>query len=132
MVFLASFSRSFLIEVFEWTPPRFLKYMYFTLQTEASLWIYHVLKNQYRILFMSGNTDGAVPTYGTLQWIEKLQWKVNEEWRAWLVDNQVGGFVKKYDGIEFATVHGVGHMAPQWKRKPVTTMFTNWIHGKDF
>ena len=27
------------------------------------------------------------------------------------------------------TVHGVGHLAPQWAREPVTTMITNWIQG---
>jgi hypothetical protein len=31
--------------------------------------------------------------------------------------------------MDFATVHGVGHMAPQWAREPVTTMITNWIQN---
>jgi len=34
--------------------------------------------------------------------------------------------------MDFATVHGVGHMAPQWAREPVTTMITNWIQGGDW
>jgi hypothetical protein len=32
---------------------------------EASFWIYGVLKNQYRMMFYSGDTDGAVTTYGS-------------------------------------------------------------------
>lgn len=99
---------------------------------EASFWIYPILKNKYRILFFSGDTDGAVPTYGTRQWINELNWPVTEAWRPWFTDGQVSGYVEKYDGLDFATVKGVGHMAPQWARQQVTTMITSWIHGQDF
>lgn len=32
---------------------------------ECSMWIYPILKHQTRIMFYSGDTDGAVPIYGT-------------------------------------------------------------------
>lgn len=86
------------------------------LSDEASLWIYPILKNKYRILFFSGDTDGAVPTYGSKEWIQLLDWPVTEAWRPWFTDGQVSGYVEKYDGLDFATVKGVGHMAPQWAR----------------
>lgn len=86
----------------------------------------------YKILFFSGDTDGAVPTYGSRQWIKQLNLKVKNAWRPWITDGQVSGFVVNYEGLDFATVHGAGHMAPQWKRKDVTKMFTNWIHGESF
>jgi len=38
-------------------------------QDEASLWIYPILRNKYKLMFYSGDTDGAIPTYGTKQWI---------------------------------------------------------------
>jgi len=41
----------------------------------------------------------------------------------------VRGYVTQHEGLDFATVHGVGHMAPQWAREPVTTMITNWIQN---
>jgi carboxypeptidase C (cathepsin A) len=44
----------------------------------------------------------------------------------------VQGFVEKHDGLDFVTIHGVGHMAPQWKRKETTTMISNWIHGEPY
>ena len=47
-----------------------------------------------------------------------------------MTDNQVSGFLARYDGLDFATVHGVGHMAPQWKRKDVTNFITAWIHDE--
>ena len=40
------------------------------MQTEGSLWIYKVLKNKYKIMFYSGDTDGAVPLWGSRQWID--------------------------------------------------------------
>mmetsp|Transcript_25596 Transcript_25596/g.18093 ORF Transcript_25596/g.18093 Transcript_25596/m.18093 type:complete len:85 (+) Transcript_25596:794-1048(+) len=84
------------------------------------------------MLKYSGDTDGAVPTYGTRQWINELNWPVTEAWRPWFTEGQVSGYVEKYDGLDFATVKGVGHMAPQWARQQVTTMITSWIHGQDF
>jgi serine carboxypeptidase-like clade 1 len=73
----------------------------------------------YKILFFSGDTDGAVPTYGTRRWLKMLNLDVKDAWRTWVTDDQVSGYIISYDGLDFATVHGVGHMAPQWSRKPV-------------
>jgi len=101
-------------------------------QTEGSIWIYPILKNKFRMMFYSGDTDGAVPTYGSKQWIKQLNWDVKEEWRAWETEGQVSGYVERYDGLDFVTVKGVGHMAPQWARKPVTDMINAWIHDEAF
>lgn len=44
---------------------------------KGSIWIYPLLKSKgARILFYSGDTDGAVPTLGTRRWIQNLGWKV--------------------------------------------------------
>jgi len=104
----------------------------YKLQLEASLWIYKILMQyDYRILFFSGDTDGAVPTYGTRRWIDSLELTISEKWRSWNIDGQVAGYIIRYqEGLDFATIHGVGHMAPQWKRKEVTTLFTNWVHSE--
>jgi carboxypeptidase C (cathepsin A) len=99
---------------------------------EASMWIYNILKlNNIRIMFYSGDTDGAINTYATKRWIEDLNWdtKVNGSWAAWKTDGQVSGYVTQYEGLDFVTVKGVGHMAPQWARKPVFEMINNWIHN---
>lgn len=89
-------------------------------QEEASLWIYEILKvNGIRIMFYSGDTDGAVPTYGTKRWIKDLNWPVKQEWAPWKSDGQVAGYLTKYDGLDFMTVKGAGHMAPQEKRLAV-------------
>ena len=79
-------------------------------------------------MFYSGDTDGAVPTYGSKQWIKDLNWDIVDEWRPWETNGQVSGYVERYDGLDFVTVKGVGHMAPQWARKPVTDMINQWMH----
>lgn len=92
--------------------------------------MYDVLRHNYKILIYSGDTDGALPTYGTRQWINSLGWGVTEKWRYWYVDGQVAGAVEKHDGLDFITVHGAGHMCPQWKRKEVYNMITAWLHDE--
>lgn len=46
------------------------------------------------------------------QWTSGLGFDVKEGWRPWLVDNQVAGYVTKYDtnNFQFVTVKGSGHM----------------------
>jgi hypothetical protein len=101
-------------------------------QYEGSIWIYPILKAYgYKILVYSGDTDGAVPTLGTRRWIQAQNWKVTTPWRSWVTDQQTSGYIVEYDSFMFATIHGVGHMAPQWKRKDVTKLISNFIHGED-
>lgn len=79
-----------------------------------------MLRHHIRIMHFSGNTDGAVPTLGTERWIEMLGWDIIERYHPYMVNDQVAGFIERRDGIDFATVHGVGHMAPQWKKEEMT------------
>ena len=69
----------------------------YRLQLEASLWIYKImLQYNYKILFFSGDTDGAVPTQGSRKWIESLNLPVKQKWRSWNTDNQVSGYLVNY------------------------------------
>lgn len=79
---------------------------------QGSLWIYEELQHKYRILVYSGDTDGAVATYGTKVWIDRLEWAITSKWAPWYTDGQVSGYLTSYDGLDFVTVHGVGHMCP--------------------
>jgi len=79
----------------------------------GSQWVYEKYQGKYRMLFYSGDTDGAVPTFGSMQWIALLGWDIITSWGPYMVDGQVGGYYEVYDGdFTFATVHGAGHMAP--------------------
>ena len=104
----------------------------YTRLQRASQWIYPTLKQHgIRVLHYSGNTDGAVPTEGTRNWIRTLGWKVTSEYQPYYVRNkQVGGFVEEREGITLATVQGVGHMAPQWYPEASYYVFTQFLDGK--
>jgi|Transcript_20013 carboxypeptidase C (cathepsin A) len=104
----------------------------YNVQDEASMWIYQVLRNKTGLMFYSGDTDGAITTYGTKQWIKELSWPITESWRPWLTDGQVSGYTQMYDGLRFTTIKGVGHMAPQWARKATTNMIMAHVHHEDF
>lgn len=105
----------------------------YKLLAEGSFWIYPILAaNGIRILHYSGDTDGAVPTIGTKRWIKLLNSpvKTGGEWRPWFSDFQVGGMVINHEVLDFATVRGVGHMAPQWAPSSVLLMINDWVDQK--
>lgn len=84
------------------------------------------------MMHYSGDRDGAVPTYGTRGWVQSLNWERKQEWHPWTTLGQVSGFFERYDGLDFVTVKGVGHMSPQYARQDVQSMITAWIHNEDF
>ena len=50
---------------------------------------------------------------------------------ASIVGEQLGGFVTDYkDDVHFATVHGAGHMSPQWRPEAVFYMLQRFLAGK--
>lgn len=60
-------------------------------------------------------------------WINELNWNITEEWRPYMVNGQVGGYVEARNNFTFGTVHGAGHMAPQFKRAETYHLIFNWI-----
>jgi len=73
----------------------------------------------------------VVPTYGTRNWIDNLNWPLVKPWKQYFVGSQVGGYVETRSGgtFTFATIHGAGHMAPQWKRAPTYHVIFNFINN---
>lgn len=109
--------------------------MYPTYQAfrEGSIWIYNILKgytSNYKLLHYSGDTDGAVATLGTRRWIAQQGWNVTNAWRPWTTNGDLSGYLEDYGTFTFATIHGVGHMAPQWKRQDVTDLISKYIHNE--
>ena len=40
--------------------------------------------------------------------------------------------VEQHDNFYFTTIHGVGHMAPQWKRRDVRLMIEKFVNHESF
>jgi carboxypeptidase C (cathepsin A) len=100
----------------------------------ASYDIYPYIKKNYpeaRMLFYSGDTDGSVPTWGSLEWIDSLGWEQTKEWTPYYYEKQVAGYTQEHAPLTFGSVHGCGHMAPQWKRPETWHLIFSWMDKKD-
>ena len=104
----------------------------YVIQPKGSQWIYEKLQGKIRMLHYSGDTDGAVPTIGTENWIASLNWKTTVDWQAYKYAGQVAGYFETYEGdFTFATVHGAGHMAPQFKPPQTYKLIFSWLQKKN-
>lgn len=83
-------------------------------QFDGSVWIYEsMMKENYKLLHYSGNTDGAVPTSGTEEWISKKKFPVTNKTREYTTgDEGPTGNITGYGNFVYATINGTGHMAP--------------------
>jgi serine carboxypeptidase-like clade 1 len=81
------------------------------------------------MLKFSGDTDGAVPTTGTLKWVDSMNRDIIEQWRPYRLPGNANpaGYIVEYDGLTLATVHGSGHMAPQFKPAETYHLIFNWL-----
>ena len=99
---------------------------------KGSQWIYEALAGKIKMLHYSGDTDGAVPTVGTQGWIASLNWNKTSEWKEYTHEGQVAGYWESYEGgLTFGTVHGAGHMAPQFKPPQTYHLVFNWMFDRD-
>lgn len=53
----------------------------------------YLLLRQSLLLPGSGDHDLCVPFTGSQAWTRSMGYKVIDEWRAWIVNNQVAGYV---------------------------------------
>ena len=102
---------------------------------------YSVLCANYRVLVYSGDTDGAVPYLGTMEWIRAFENGATPivDWKPWTQTDgvpsyatsteQVAGYVTKYSNLNFVTVRGAGHMVPQYKPVEGFAMFAGFLDG---
>ncbi|CAL0312888.1 unnamed protein product [Lupinus luteus] len=103
-----------------------------TLDVPSVLSYHRYLRTKHiRALIYSGDHDMQISYLGTLRWINSLNSTILEEWKPWLVRDQIAGYVQEYSNyITFATVKGAGHTAPEYKRKECFEMFKRWISHK--
>lgn len=116
----------------------------YIIEPQGSQWIYEELgaKGKYKMLHYSGDTDGAVATIGTQNWIANMNWNVTNSWSVYQYYNQTtmvnetAGYYEVYHpanvsanmtNLTFGTVHGAGHMAPQFKPPQTYKLVFNWM-----
>ncbi|KAG7533933.1 Alpha/Beta hydrolase fold [Arabidopsis thaliana x Arabidopsis arenosa] len=61
--------------------------------------------NGYSSLIYSGDHDMGIPFLGTHAWIRSLNYSVIDDWRPWMIKNQVAGYTITYaNKMTFATI----------------------------
>jgi len=57
-----------------------------------------------------------VPTDGTINWIAEMNLTTTKAWAPYYTNQtnskQVAGYFWRQTGLDFATVHGAGHLVP--------------------
>ncbi|KAK1263251.1 Serine carboxypeptidase II-3 [Acorus gramineus] len=76
-----------------------------------------------------GDTNARVPVSSTRYSINKLRLLIQNSWRPWYTNNQVGGYVVEYKGLVFATVRGAGHKVPSYQPERALTLFSSFLEG---
>ena len=90
-----------------------------------------------RVLVYNGDVDPGCNFLWAEASVAKFGKPISDDWHAWvyggesIVGEQLGGFVTDYEGgVHFATVHGAGHMSPQWRPEAVFNMLVRFLAGK--
>lgn len=86
-----------------------------------------------RIMVFSGDDDSICGTVGTQSWIYNY-WPIKSgtAWKAWELEGQVAGYVEKFDGLTFATVHGAGHEVPTYKPAQALKLIGAYFNGSSW
>ncbi|XP_022143559.1 serine carboxypeptidase-like 20, partial [Momordica charantia] len=85
----------------------------------------------YPALIYSGDHDMCVPYTGSEAWVHSIGYKTIDEWRPWLSNDQVVGYVRGYEnGLTFLTVKGSGHTVPEYKPREALDFYRRFLAGK--
>jgi carboxypeptidase C (cathepsin A) len=67
-------------------------------------------KRKLALLFYNGDVGLVCNFLGNEWFVDDLGQRVISDYSPWYVGKQMSGFVKRYDGITFATIRGSGHL----------------------
>jgi len=93
---------------------------------------YLVKNSGLKIMIYSGDDDSACATFGTQKFIWSMGWPIKSPWASWHVNGQVAGYVTKFEGFTFLTVHGAGHMVPATRPEFAYAVFNGYLNGTWF
>ncbi|XP_022898952.1 serine carboxypeptidase II-3-like [Olea europaea var. sylvestris] len=91
--------------------------------------IENLMASDLKIWLYSGDLDANVPVTATRYAINRLKLQTKNIWRAWYLDNEVGGYVVEYNGLTFVTVRGAGHTVPSYQPQRALTMISSFLQG---
>jgi len=86
-----------------------------------------------RILYYSGDCDiDTVPFAETQRCLETMDQPITQEWRPWIVNREIAGYIEVYTTYTFTTLKGAGHEAPQFQPAAAFVMFSSFLNNETF
>jgi len=85
-----------------------------------------------KVLVYSGDDDSVCSSSSTQKWLWGMNWTITEPWTSWSVNQQLAGYITKFDGMTFMTAHGAGHMVPQTRPEFALEIFRGYLNGTWF
>ncbi|ELT95115.1 hypothetical protein CAPTEDRAFT_32896, partial [Capitella teleta] len=99
--------------------------------------ILELLSKDIRVLIYNGETDLACNVIGNAWFVSDLGLKREHENQAWfyedtLGNSQIGGFIDRYQNLDFVTFRGAGHFVPADKPSLALQVINSFIDGDDY
>lgn len=94
-----------------------------------------MLQYKPRVLVYNGDVDPGCNYLWAEASVEQFGLDVVQEWHPWtyddkLVGQQLGGYATNYaSNVTMATIHGAGHMSPQWRPEAAFAMFSRFLES---
>jgi serine carboxypeptidase-like clade 1 len=97
--------------------------------------VYPGLIAKIAVLVFNGDQDECIPYLQDQAWTRAMGYPVKEEWRPWLLDEQVAGYVTEFSApvrFAFVTVKRAGHEVPMYQPERALSMLQRFINGQAF
>merc|ERR1711962_759057 len=91
---------------------------------------FQYLNTQVKGLVYNGDWDMVCNFLGNEWFLENLELTEAEAYREWYYGDQVAGFVKRWENLDFVTVKGAGHMVPEDRPGQSLKMIYNFINDE--
>ncbi|TYI19762.1 hypothetical protein ES332_A07G187500v1 [Gossypium tomentosum] len=85
----------------------------------------------YWALIFNEDDDMCVPFTGSEAWTRSIGYKIVDEWRPWIYNGQVAGYLQGYENnLTFLTIKGAGHTLPDYKPQEALYFYTGFLAEK--
>ena len=95
--------------------------------------VYPGLLEKLQVLIYNGDQDECIPYLQDAAWTRDMGFPVKTDWRPWILDNQVAGYVTEFETptrFTFATVKQAGHEVPMYQPERALAMVQRFIAGE--
>ncbi|CAH9078045.1 unnamed protein product [Cuscuta europaea] len=89
-----------------------------------------LIANKVNIWILSGDIDGIISVTTTRLAVNAMQLAEVTDWRPWLSNQEVGGYVEGYKGLTLVTIRGAGHEFASYQPERSLTVISAFLQNK--